>query len=650
MHFSKLVRTLLIFITYNLMAQPIQEIHEVKVVMNPPQKNDPHSIDSAKMNQWNAFDVGEQVSKLPGVSVKSYGGVNGMKTLTVRGIGGQHSSIIVDGFPQVNTANQLIDLSHYPLDFLSSLELSFPLSNRNLIPISAFHSANLLRINTFTNDFHPSAYRIRLQSKIGSYGFQDYSLAAQFNPKKWFIGVAGKFRDYQGNYPYEYQNYQTEIKGKRSNNDLRHYQIKLNSGYQIDSLRLVRISYQYQKVDQGLPGALILYANSGVQRLTNESHQATLEYQKKGEKLQYRMYSQISPGLLIYRDDQFLNAAGFMENKYLNLNLQNGISAQWKLLKHWQLFGGYEFQYHQLQSEQINLQEIHRKNHLSSLGTQFTWSQTTLSALLNYQQATDRSPNSSYASELDQFSYAFGYKQFLFKGNSEIQLWYRKSYRLPSFNELYFQNIGNNQLQPEQANQLALSLAHLWIVKKSRTTLQGNAYVNEVKHKIVAIPSKNLFIWSMMNVNLVKMLGIDISIQHEWQLTKNWRISAQVSYTFQKIQDFSDKNSSTYRHQIAYAPEHLYQGMLQIHWKKINFTYGLYGQSKQYALNQNIPSNEVEGYWIQDLGLGYRLPLKNQSILIQGTIKNLGNQNYMNVRNYYMPKRNFTLTLSYALH
>ena len=46
----------------------------------------------------NASDVGDLMRYVPGVNLKSYGGLGGMKTISSRGLSSQDNAIVVDGF------------------------------------------------------------------------------------------------------------------------------------------------------------------------------------------------------------------------------------------------------------------------------------------------------------------------------------------------------------------------------------------------------------------------------------------------------------------------------------------------------------------------------------------------------------------------
>ena len=83
-----------------------------------------------------------------------------------------------------------------------------------------------------------------------------------------------------------------------------------------------------------------------------------------------------------------------------------------------------------------------------------------------------------------------------------VRFFYKDIFRLPSFNDLYYGQTGNINLKPENARQLNVGITYTKQICDfiPYLTLTADAYVNRVTDKIVAIPTKNLFVWSMVNL------------------------------------------------------------------------------------------------------------------------------------------------------
>lgn len=131
---------------------------------------------------------------------------------------------------------------------------------------------------------------------------------------------------------------------------------------------------------------------------------------------------------------------------------------------------------------------------------------------------------------------------------------------MPSFNDLYYGQTGNIRLKPENASQLNVGLTYSkrisdWLPYVSATV---DAYSNRITDKIVAIPTKNLFIWSMVNLGKVDIKGIDFTASVSVQPAEKYVLSLSGNYTYQRALDVTNSDPSTlegktYKHQIAYT-------------------------------------------------------------------------------------------------
>ena len=215
---------------------------------------------------------------------------------------------------------------------------------------------------------------------------------------------------------------------------------------------------------------------------------------------------------------------------------------------------------------------------------------------------------------------------------------------------MYYNNIGNVNLKPEEANQFSLGFSILPFSKKTGLKLVVNSFYNEVKNQILALPTKNLFVWSMQNIGKVKNYGFESRIQLSNEIKGDWKLNASTNYTLQYALDISSSTSPTYQHQVAYMPKHLGNFDINVSYKEIGFSSSLMSVSKRYSLNENIISNEVSGFTTLDLGiyLNHKM-MDNNSLRLHFMVKNVFDVSYNYIRYFVMPGRNFLMTLSYAL-
>ena len=85
----------------------------------------PHySLKSADFQRLNISDISSALRRLPGTILRDYGGAGGMKTVSVRGMGAQHTGVALDGMLLTDVQSGQIDLQQFQLSEITSLSLA----------------------------------------------------------------------------------------------------------------------------------------------------------------------------------------------------------------------------------------------------------------------------------------------------------------------------------------------------------------------------------------------------------------------------------------------------------------------------------------------------------------------------------------------
>ena len=75
-----------------------------------------HLMDRKDMLTMGVTDIADALHRLPGITLRDYGGAGGMKTVSVRGFGAKHTGVSYDGVMLSECQSGEIDLSRYSLD------------------------------------------------------------------------------------------------------------------------------------------------------------------------------------------------------------------------------------------------------------------------------------------------------------------------------------------------------------------------------------------------------------------------------------------------------------------------------------------------------------------------------------------------------
>ena len=598
-----------------------------------------------------AEDVGQLLQKFSGISMKSYGGLGGLKTISVRGLGSQHTSIVLDGFTINNTQTGQINLGQIQSDNIESISLVTGGQKSVLVPTSAQVAGSVVYIETFENNFSAEKHKVRFSSKLGSFGQVDNYLGYKFSFKKIFISAFGKYRFANGVYPYSFQNGQTTYSGIRNNNHFQDAYGGLSFGYRTSHNGILSLSYRSDFSNQELPGAVILYSDNSFQTLQTANNRLQIGYSQFFNKWSFRIFSNASIGKLNYTDSSFLNSAGGLFSNYENDQIQFGINTQYSISKKISLFFGTEEQVSKLYSNNSVVGTPIRWHNSSLLGTKLSFKSLSVISQLSSQFVQDLNDSLVIPSlfKVNPFIQIES-KELIQKLNLSTFAFYRNSFRMPSFNELYYNSIGNSKLKPEEANQVTLGIVLCPTNGKFSLVNRTNFYFNQVKNKIVAIPTKNLFVWSMQNVGKVNILGAESTFELSYKFTDKWNINSLFNYTLQLATDITDRNNPTFGHQIAYLPKHTFNADISLKRKNTGFRWSTFGNSLRYSLNENNSSNEVAGFVVSDFSIFSTIKVKKHDIRIQFSCKNIFNSSYAIVRYYVMPGRNYLISFNYAFN
>ena len=222
---------------------------------------------------------------------------------------------------------------------------------------------------------------------------------------------------------------------------------------------------------------------------------------------------------------------------------------------------------------------------------------------------------------------------------------------MPTFNDLYYTEIGNAKLKPEYTYQYDLGFTYYKEFKHSfwrYINFRGDGYINKVTNKIVAYPNVQQFRWTMLNLGEVEIVGTEVSADLGFKI-RPVEMKLYLQYTYQKARDFTDPADAYYGHQIPYIPWHSGSVTYNANYKGWDFNYSFIYTGERYNQQENVPENYEQPWYTHDLSLSKEFPIKKCRIKITGEVNNVFNQNYDVIHNFPMPGRNYKLVLKFML-
>jgi outer membrane cobalamin receptor len=222
------------------------------------------TLDRKALKNLGALQVSDAVKYFAGVTVKDYGGIGGLKTVALRGLGAEHTAVSYDGIAVSNTQTGQIDLGRFSLDYVDRLSLSNGQSDDIFRPARLFASAGVLNIQTLTPTFtEGKSLNIAAALKTGSWGMINPSVRLEHKLSSrwaWTANVEGMSAD--GRYPYtmHYGGAQDSISHeKRKNTEVSSLRAESELFGNFSDTEQWRLKAYFYQSSRGLPNATTLY-------------------------------------------------------------------------------------------------------------------------------------------------------------------------------------------------------------------------------------------------------------------------------------------------------------------------------------------------------------------------------------------------------
>ena len=614
-------------------------------------------IDNEKLATLNALQISDAVKHFSGVTVKDYGGIGGLKTVSVRSLGANHTAISYDGIPVSDVQTGQIDIGRFSLENVDNISLSIGQTDNIFQPARMFSSASVLNIQTQKpNLSDKQSISGKINLKAGSFGL--------FNPAFLVNGrfseiisasFSGEWLSAHGKYPYVL-NY--GIIGKdsssvetRKNTDVKNLRLEgtLFADFSDNSKAYLK-TYFYNS-ERGLPGATIYYNtdNFSSQRIWDNNFFAQTHFETRfSPALDFQANAKYNRSFMRYLDPAIPNSTGKIENNYTQQELYGSATARYRVLEKLSFSASSDVFYNQLKADLSNFAFPERLTWLSVLAGKFTSEKLLATVSLLYTQTFEQVKNGDPSENQSKLSpyVSISYKPFE-TSDLRIRTFYKNIFRLPTFNDLYYTQIGNRKLKPEDTNQTNVGVTYSlsndsWL---NALLFTADAYHNKVKNKIVAYPTKNIFEWTMLNYGTVEINGLDLSADAVLKLSKNVKLNLGGTHTYQRALNKTDATSRNYNHQIPYTPRvsGSAKAGMQTPWFNVNYT--MIWSGHRYALGQNFKENRVEGFADHGISLSRDIYTAYGVFSTNLEALNLLNKNYEVVRFFPMPGRSFRATL-----
>ena len=605
-------------------------------------------------------DMADALHRLPGITLRDYGGAGGMKTVSVRGFGAKHTGVSYDGVMLSECQSGEIDLSRYSLDNVEGLSLTIGDNDDIFIPARQSSTPAVLNIETLrmrTDDTRP---HLTAQVKQGSFGLISPFVRYEQNLSNRFaFSLVGEYTYADNDYPYSIQNGNETVSDRRSNSRMNSWHGELNFLYQTNRVSRLSGKLYYYDNDRQLPGQVHYYTNLSGEALRDRNAFGQLLYQTRwDDKLSLKWLAKYNWAESVYRDRMMqggVNDASYWQREvYSSAVLLYTPDERWAMDysmdyafnnlngSSWRTLVGKPYRHTMLQSATAKYQSRRLKVIVRLLLSLYLNGQSEMPATTRQDVQQNSADNMQRLSPSLSVSYKLLADQDLY-----VRASYKNIFRSPTFNESYYYHYGSTNLKPESTDQLNVGVTYTApLSRRNMLTVTLDGYYNHVKDMIVAVP-QNMFVWTCVNLDKVRSYGLDATMRASRQVAEGHQVAVAGSYSYQRVEDRNNPDASTYGYQVAYMPRH--QGSLSVSYENPWVNVSLHGTSvsSRWPNNNHYEGTLIAGYTDCGATLWRQFRWHRHQLEARFDLKNVFDKQYEIVANYPMPGRNYQISINY---
>ncbi len=566
----------------------------------------------------------------PGLTIQNYGGLGGLKTVSMRGGNASQSVVALDGVVINMAQTGMVDISTIPISLVKNIQVQRGGG-------SALYGGNAMNgvVNIESGDIDTNA----LRGNIGIGSFQELfaQSALYYRSNVGDIMVSADYTASQGNYPFMFNEFGKDIIQKRENGDFLNSSVALR--YRLDNypFRLTSLSW-LRRSDRGVPGAVLqgsteqtaarLKENDIFSSLTFTDTLSKNIITEAGFSLRHNTTHYQDPFALIRGPDGIDELYTAQEvHAFSSLGIVTS-----SLLQQYR----FNYSFFDLQGTMIeNIEGSYVKRSAFSAAARYQYSAEFWGSQWEIQSAL----RGDYYSDV-RFSpsglLSFSWKKFeILNARSSVSY----DFRPPNFNELYYFNFGTRNLKPELSSTYSFGIFG-YLGRNLSYEIDG--FIANIQDKIIAIPTGPAS-WSARNIAEVFNSGVELSLKSE---LFDKSLFVHYAYSLQNPRDMTQGQRSI----LPYIPQEILSLFLLYNNSFICIGTTAQYYSHRFSLGGNQKESFLPSYAIISAFITINIPF-SETLVPQCKIscENIGDKNYVIIKNYPMPGRMFRVDMSFSL-
>jgi len=579
------------------------------------------TLDSAALATLPAGSLSDLLMQETGLYLKEYG--HGMaSTISFRGTGASHTAVLWNGLNLNSLTLGSSDFSGISVFLFDELNVHYGAASA-LYGTDALGGSIVMRTAPrWIKGVEGEAVQV-----VGSFGEYFTGAKARYGNGKWEGHTAVYHDILENNFPFENTAKFGAPVERQQNAAIHQYGVLQEVAYKFAANRYLALkAWHHVSDNEIMPVMSANFRPGNYEQLENENTRVVLDYHQNdnwgyfngmaGFVRDHQVYSGGNPISTI----RFISRAEW--ERGLGNNLTAKLGADWRYIR-----------------PDVARYETGITQHRQDLHASLRWEplpQLLLSAAVRQAFVTGFTAP---------FSPSVGAEWHLTQQENSQLTWKAaaaRSYRVPTFNDLYWQPGGNPDLKPEQGWNVESGFRYQFDNNSWKWSATATAYRMWVTDWIVWMDGGSF--WTPQNIREVDAAGIELDGRLERQTSwGNWAAWGQYALTSAKnrfgLSDFDRSGGK----QLPYTPEHRATLGSELQWK--GWLLRGMGQytGKRYLTSTN--ESALPGFFRADMMLGKGFQWRKLPMHISVRANNIFDADYQNMANRAMPGRHYQMIL-----
>ena len=586
-------------------------------------------LDTNQLEYYRSQTLAETLFEQSGVVVKSYG-LGGLASPSIRGGGSSHVPILWNGLNLQSPMNGGVNLALFPTAFFDDVKVQYGGSG------TLFGSGTMTgAIHLNSSDLFSQPNSLRLTGTLGS--FNNQLANVEFKTGNARINSSTKLlmQNAENDFPFTNSAKFGQPEERQTNAGFSQFGIMQSNGFRTGANSQITSALWFSHFDKDLQ-TLMTDSDTSAANQVDKSIRATVNWQRAGEKIKWDVRAAYFWDDLFYSNTKIPSTNSGSTTRTFITEAQARLDVN--------------------SFSEANIATNYTRENAVSDGLNFDPERNRISLFGNYRlnnigqrlNGVFNLRQEIVDGDLIPLVYSLGldYKAWpggLIKGN------FSKNYRIPTFNDLYWQTTtgasGNPNLRPEDGYSGEIGMEEFLSTGPWEISLEQNIYGSVINDWIVWLPDEN-GIWTPTNKKTGESYGAELGYKLKRDLGK-CTLASKGFYQYTHSKNTSESSEGfEIESKSWYIPKHRFNLSAELFFKNLflGYTHNFTGKRNYDELHQ------LEAYHLGTFSTGYAFKINSNSLDVQFKVNNLWNADYQVVAWYAMPPRNYLLTLTYQLN